>query len=115
MHKLLVVIVIAGVIVGETTLDGRVVFEKRCGGCHSLARDKEGPRLGGVYGRVAGSLESYEYSEALKRSGIKWDDATLEQWLIDTEKLVPGNNMAFRVLSAEERRAIVAFLRAGER
>lgn len=65
------------------------LFDKRCGGCHSLDRDKEGPRLGGVYGRTAGSVASFPYSEALKRSNVVWADDTLNRWLIDTEKLVP--------------------------
>jgi cytochrome c len=57
--------------------DGKALFEKRCSGCHALDRDKEGPRLGGVYGRTAGSLESFPYSEALKKSGIKWTEENL--------------------------------------
>src|SRR5215470_10198756 len=85
---------------------GNALFEKRCGGCHALDRDKEGPRLGGVYGRTAGSIDSFAYSEALRKSGIRWNEVTLDQWLIDAEKLVPGNDMAFRVEKAEERRAI---------
>ena len=91
--------------------NGKALFEKRCGGCHALDRDKEGPRLGGVYGRTAGAIDSFPYSEALKKSKIVWSDATLEQWLTDTEKLVPNNDMAFHVESAEERRAIVAWLK----
>src|SRR6201997_858760 len=74
---------------------GKELFEKRCGGCHALDRDKEGPRLGNVYGRVAGSVDSFQYSEALKKSKIKWAEATLDKWLTDTEKLVPDNDMAF--------------------
>src|SRR5580700_10566743 len=47
---------------------GKELFEKRCGGCHALDRDKEGPRLGGVYGRAAASVPSFDYSAALKNS-----------------------------------------------
>jgi cytochrome c len=91
--------------------DGKAIFEKRCGGCHALDRDKEGPRLGGVYGRMAGSLDSYQYSDALKKSKLKWVDETLERWLTDTEKLVPNNDMTFHVESADERSAIIAYLK----
>jgi cytochrome c2 len=35
---------------------GKELFERRCSGCHSLDKDKEGPRLHGVYGRAAGSV-----------------------------------------------------------
>jgi cytochrome c len=95
----------------QKSSDGSQLFQRRCGGCHALDRDKEGPRLGGVYGRSAGSVTSFPYSDALKKSGITWTAETLEQWLTDTEKLVPGSDMPFRVESAEERRAIIAYLK----
>ena len=91
--------------------DGKAVFEKRCGGCHGLDRDKEGPRLGGVYGRTAGAIDSFQYSEALKKSGIKWTSENLDIWLTDTEKLVPNNDMTFHVEKADERSAIIAYLK----
>jgi cytochrome c len=90
---------------------GKELFERRCGGCHALDRDKEGPRLGNVFGRHAGAVPSFEYSEALRKSKIVWNAARLEQWLIDPAQLVPGNDMAFRLDIAEERREIIAFLK----
>ena len=95
----------------QTSASGKELFEKRCGGCHSLDRDKEGPRLRGVYGRSAGSVDSFQYSEALEKSKIKWTEATLEKWLTDTEKLVPDNDMAFHVEKPEERTEIIAYLK----
>jgi len=92
-------------------VDGKVVFEKRCGGCHALDRDKEGPRLGGVYGRKAGTIDSFQYSDALKNSKVVWSDNTLDRWLTDTEKLVPKNDMSFHVESADERKAIIDYLK----
>jgi cytochrome c len=91
--------------------DGKALFEKRCGGCHALDRDKEGPRLGGVYGRAAASVDSFQYSDALKRVTIVWSDDTLDRWLTDPEKVAPGNDMSFHVESAEERSAIIAYLK----
>ncbi len=96
---------------GGATVSGKELFEKRCGGCHSLDRDKEGPRLRGVYGRVAGSVDSFQYSEALKKSKITWTDATLDKWLTDTEKLVPDNDMSFHVEKPDERGEIIAYLK----
>jgi cytochrome c len=90
---------------------GKALFEKRCGGCHALDRDKEGPRLGRVYGRTAGTVESFQYSDALKKSGIKWTAQTLDKWLTDTGQLVPDNDMAFRVDKPDERAAIIAYLK----
>ena len=91
--------------------DAKALFEKRCGGCHALDRDKEGPRLGGVYGRTAGSVDSFQYSDALKKSGVKWTEETLDKWLTDTEKLVPNNDMTFHVEKAYERSEIIAYLK----
>lgn len=96
---------------GQSSENGKQLFEKRCSGCHALDRDKEGPRLRGVYGRVAGSVDSFQYSDALKKSKITWTDETLDQWLTDTEKLVPGNDMTFHVEKAAERAEIIAYLK----
>jgi cytochrome c len=91
---------------------GQELFEKRCGGCHSLDADKEGPRLRNVYGRKAGSISTFQYSDALKRAQITWDESSLEKWLTDTESVVPGNDMDFHVPKADERTDIIEFLRA---
>src|SRR5215831_6878949 len=89
----------------------KALFEKRCGGCHTLDRDREGPRLRGVYGRTAGTVHSFPYSDALKKSGIVWSETTLDAWLTDTEKLVPDNDMTFHVEGPDERREIIAYLK----
>ena len=108
------VLLVAGTSVfaaGQSTGGGKELFEKRCSGCHALDRDKEGPHLRGVYGRAAGSVDSFQYSEALKKSKITWTDEMLDQWLTDTEKLVPGNDMTFHVEKAAERSEIIAYLK----
>ncbi len=94
---------------------GKAVFEKRCMGCHAMDADREGPRLGGVFGRKAGSVAGFAYSAALKRSGLTWNDATLEQWLSDPDLVVPGNNMDFHVPKAEERLDVIAYLKQSSR
>lgn len=94
--------------------DGKALFERRCGGCHALDADHEGPRLRGVAGRRAGSVASFEYSKALRAAKFTWDAATLDRWLTDTESVVRGNDMTFRVPKAEERAAIIAYLRSVE-
>ena len=90
---------------------GKDLFERRCSGCHALDKDKEGPRLRGVYGRVSGSVAPFHYSDALKAAHITWNDATLDKWLTDPEQLVPDNDMAFHLAQAEERQAIIAYLK----
>jgi cytochrome c len=89
---------------------GKNLFERRCAGCHSLDKDKEGPRLRGVYGRHAGAVPSFKYSGALKNAGITWDAVALEKWLTDPEKLVPDNDMAFLLENPDERKEIVNYL-----
>ncbi|HLY97590.1 MAG TPA: c-type cytochrome [Candidatus Angelobacter sp.] len=90
---------------------GEAAFEKRCSGCHSLDEDKEGPRLRGVYGRKAATITTFQFSDALKKSNITWDDEKLDRWMGEPEKLVPDSEMTFRVIKAEERQDIVAYLR----
>jgi cytochrome c len=90
---------------------GKDVFERRCGGCHSLDNDKEGPRLRNVFGRPSGSVSSFRYSDGFKNAHITWNAELLDKWLIDPDKVIPDNDMAFHVESAEERRAVIAYLK----
>jgi cytochrome c len=92
--------------------NGKDLFARRCGGCHSLDRPMEGPPLRNVYGRRAGSFPDFRYSEALKNSRVTWNEDLLEKWLTDTEALVPDNDMSFRVASHDERRDIIAYLKS---
>ena len=96
---------------GGDPIRGKDLFEKRCGGCHSLDSDKEGPRLRNVYGRKAGSISSFKYSDALKGAQVTWDQASLDKWLISTESVVPDNDMDFHVQKADERADIIEYLR----
>ena len=90
---------------------GNAIFEKRCTGCHALEVDREGPRLAGVYGRRAGSVSGFTYSAGLKKSGVTWDEATLEKWLSDPDRMIPDNNMSFSVPKAAERQDVIAYLK----
>jgi cytochrome c len=90
---------------------GKELFERRCSGCHALDKDKEGPRLRGVYGRNSASVPSFQYSDSLKAAHITWDATSLDKWLADPEKAVPDSDMAFRLVKAEERTDIIAYLK----
>jgi len=94
---------------------GAKVFSA-CAACHSLQPERHttGPSLAGIWGRKAGSIESYHrYSDELKRSGLVWDERTLDAWLRDPQKLVPGNQMPFAGLRDDAARAdLIAFLKA---
>ena len=88
------------------------LFDRRCGGCHSLDRPMEGPKLRDVYGRRAGSTENFQYSVALKKARFNWNEDLLDKWLTDTEAVVPDNDMSFRLVNPDERRAIIAYLKS---
>ncbi|HEX4582372.1 MAG TPA: heme-binding domain-containing protein [Acidobacteriaceae bacterium] len=94
-------------------LRGEDIFERRCTGCHAMEQNREGPRLRGVFGRMSGAVTGFDYSPALAKAHMVWDEATLEQWLADPETLVPGNNMEFHVAKPQERRDLIRFLRDG--
>jgi cytochrome c len=90
---------------------GKLLFERRCTGCHSLDQDKEGPRLRGVYGRKAGTVTGFSYSTSLRSSNLTWNDELLAKWLTDTESVVPDNDMSFHVPNADDRADIIRYLR----
>ena len=93
---------------------GKLVFRK-CQACHSLEPGKNGlgPSLAGVIGKKAGGVSNYNYSTAMKGSNLTWDIATLDGYLADPQKSVPGNKMPFPGLKTEnERNAVIAYLAA---
>jgi len=90
---------------------GESLFEKRCTGCHSLDKNKQGPMLQGVYGRTSGTAKEYAYSDVLKKAAVVWDDKSLDQWLSDPDQFISGNNMDFLVAKAQERADLICFLR----
>jgi cytochrome c len=92
--------------------DGKALFEKRCSGCHALDADHEGPRLRGVFGRPAGKVKTFKYSDALQKAKVTWDEVELDKWLTDTESIAPDNDMGFRVPKQEERAAIISYLKS---
>lgn len=90
---------------------GRELFEKYCAQCHRLDTEKKGPRLRGVFGRKAGSVPTFSYSEALKKADVTWDANSLNQWLTDPDKFIPDNNMDFQLQDADGRAAVIAYLK----
>lgn len=89
---------------------GQALFERRCTGCHSLAKAHEGPPLAGVYGRHIGSVPGFPYSAALRSSNVVWDRLSLDLWLTEPDSFLPDSNMDFRVPKAQERRDLIAYL-----
>lgn len=94
---------------------GATLYASRCGGCHALDENRYGPAHRGVFGRKAGRAPGYAYSEALSSSSIVWREDTLDRWLADPEKLIPGQKMSVSVPSEDDRRDLIAYLRARAR
>jgi cytochrome c len=92
---------------------GKVLFTQKCGICHSVeqGKNKIGPSLYGVVGRKAGSLDGYNYSEAMKNANRTWDDATLDTYLANPREVLPGVKMIFKGLPDEsDRQNVIAYL-----
>ena len=89
---------------------GATVY-RQCMICHALDKNGIGPSHHNVFGRAAGSVANYTYSAALKTSNIVWNEATLDQWLVNPQALVPGTKMMFSVDNAQDRADVIAFLK----
>jgi cytochrome c len=89
---------------------GKDVFEDRCGDCHVLDGVGQGPNLVGVIGRRAGSLPGYDYTDAIKASGLTWTPAELDRFLQGPKQLVPGTAMQVIVPDPAQRRDLIAYL-----
>jgi cytochrome c len=84
----------------------------RCLACHALAYDRTGPRHCGLFGRRAGSVKGFAYSEAMKHSKIVWDEKTLDRFLARPPKAVPGTSMGYAgVTDRKERADVIAYLK----
>lgn len=91
--------------------NGENVF-KKCKACHGTdGKNKVGPHLNGVTGRKAGMVEGFKYSDAMKNSGITWNEAELDKYLKDPKADIPGNKMVFVGIKDDADRAdLIAYL-----
>ena len=94
--------------------NGEKIFAK-CKACHTVevGKNKIGPSLAGVVGRKSGTAPNFNYSDAMKNAGLTWDEATLDTYLTNPKKLVPGTKMAFPGLPQEQDRLdVIAYLKS---
>jgi len=90
---------------------GATIYE-RCMGCHAIGYEVVGPDHAGLYGRKAGALPAYDYSPAMRASGLTWDAATLDRFLANPRGVVPGTKMGFAgIADPDERADLIAYLR----
>ena len=98
----------------DNVSEWRDFFIQKCLGCHAFACNKQGPRLAGLFGRKAGSVEGYGYySEGLKNSEIVWTEETLDEWFKDPGTIAPQSVMIDngKVEDPTLRRKLLSFLR----
>ncbi len=96
----------------QLVVEGEELYKRRCGGCHSLDNNRIGPRHRGVYGRKAGAVVDFRYSKALRNLDVIWTDQTLNEWLVNPTAFARGTSMGFRLKKAEERNAIIEYLKS---
>ena len=82
-----------------------------CQDCHSLDENEVGPKHRGVFGRKAGAVADYNYSPAMRKSEVIWDEATLDQWLTNPQKVILGTKMYFRLAKPEDRADVIEYLK----
>ena len=90
---------------------GEAIYS-RCLACHALAYDRTGPRHCGLFGRRAGSIKGFPYSEAMLHSKIVWNEASLNRFLANPLKTVPGTSMGYAGVKDDKERAdLIAYLK----
>ena len=113
-----VLMAVAAAVSGPALADGdaakgKKVFNK-CKACHVAdeAKNKVGPSLHGVFGRKAGTVEGFKYSDAMKESGGEWSEETLAEYGKKPKEFIPGNKMAFAGIRKDDQiEDLIAFLK----
>jgi len=119
----------AGLARAEPTDDGRQAYMAQCARCHGQLSETrasrpeatrivpvvmapQGPNLTGIFGRPAGTIPGFRYSDALKRAaqqGLVWDERTLDRWLADSQEMLRGSYMFFK-LQEPARTQVIRYL-----
>lgn len=95
-------------------VSGAALFKQQCATCHTTnASDpaRQGPTLFNIVGREAGTIEGFRYSAGFATAKFKWDEQKLDEWLTNSQAMIPGAVMLYRQAKPEIRIAILNYLR----
>lgn len=104
----------AGPAQAQDAAAGQKVFKIYCNACHAVepGKTRVGPSLFGVYGSETGEVKGFHFSAANKSAHLTWDDATLDRYLENPRKVIPGTTMTFAGLKdAQKRKDLIAYLK----
>lgn len=103
---------VSGPAAAQDVAEGERLFRQRCASCHSATagQNRIGPHLAGVIGRRSGGVDGARYSNALRSYDMVWSPESLDSFLSNPRRTVPGTTMSIAIRDDEDRGDIIAFL-----
>ena len=115
LGPLIAIVLVLGVAptLADDVKAGEAVFKRACAVCHAVeaGRNKAGPSLFAVVGRKSGSVDGFNYSEAMKKADVTWSNDTLDKYLAEPKTFMPLNRMLYPGMKKEaDRKAVIDYL-----